>query len=157
METSNQRSNKRAREEIEDTSPTVLISQASTATITDETVNQNRKFLTASPALGQKHNTDRLTTKLNRMKETSARYVSKRDFLSQCIKIKLVPKGLELTLGLTIGNFDQDNWYSILKEFSLTLMSNLVRFYDKTIKETNDETDQTESMLKTKFKEADYE
>ena len=65
METSNQRSNKRAREEIEDTNPTVLISQVATATITDETVNQNRNVLTASPALGQKHNTDGLTNKLN--------------------------------------------------------------------------------------------
>ena len=42
-ETSNQRSNKRAREETEDTNPTVIITQASTATVTNETVNQNRK------------------------------------------------------------------------------------------------------------------
>ena len=41
--TSNQRSNKRAREETEDTNPTVIITQVSTATITNETVNQNRK------------------------------------------------------------------------------------------------------------------
>ena len=43
--TLNQRSNKRAREETEDTNPTVIITQVSTATITNETVNQNRKKL----------------------------------------------------------------------------------------------------------------
>ena len=44
-ETSNRRSNKRAREEIEYTNSTVIVSQASTVTITDETVNQNQNFL----------------------------------------------------------------------------------------------------------------
>ena len=51
-ETSNQRSFKRAKEEIEDTNPTVIITQASTATITNETVNQNLNCLTV-PTLGQ--------------------------------------------------------------------------------------------------------
>ena len=85
------------------------------------------------------------------MKENSARYVSHKDFLSQCIKSKLVPKGLELTLELTIGHFDQefiDKWYYSLKEFSLTLMSHVATFCDKTIKETNDKIDQTDSILK---------
>ena len=51
-ETSNQRSFKWAKEEIEDTNPTVIITQASTATITNETVNQNLNCLTV-PNLGQ--------------------------------------------------------------------------------------------------------
>lgn len=38
-ETSNQRSNKRARQKIEDTKPTAVISQATTGTINNETGN----------------------------------------------------------------------------------------------------------------------
>ena len=64
-ETSNQRSNKRAGEETADTNPTGIISQASTVTITNEIVDKNRNLLTASPASGQKHNTDGLAIKLN--------------------------------------------------------------------------------------------
>ena len=99
-------------------------------------------------------------TKIERkLKENSARYVSHKDFLSQCIKSKLVPKGLELTLEPTIGNFDQefiDKWCYSLKEFSLTLMSHVATFCDKTIKETNDKIDQTDSILKTKLEKAEY-
>ena len=39
VETSNQRSNKRARQKIEDTKPTAVISQATTGTINNETGN----------------------------------------------------------------------------------------------------------------------
>ena len=44
-ESSNQRSNKRQREEIEDPNPVVIVSQASTAIITEETVNTNPNLL----------------------------------------------------------------------------------------------------------------
>ena len=43
------------------------------------------------------------------------------------------------------------------KEFSLALMSHIVTFCDKTIKETNDKIDQTDSILKTKLEKAEYE
>ena len=52
----------------------IFISQVSTATISDETVNQNRNFLTASLTLDQKYNTGGLAFKLNRLKEKSVRY-----------------------------------------------------------------------------------
>ena len=45
---SRQRSNKRPREESEDSQPAVIVSQASTATITVETVNTNSKLLLQS-------------------------------------------------------------------------------------------------------------
>ena len=44
------------------------------------------------------HNTYGLALKLNRLKEKSTRYFSQKDFISQCIKINLVSKGLNLTL-----------------------------------------------------------
>ena len=95
-----------------------------------------------------------------RERERSAKYVSCKYFLSQCIKNKLVPKSLELALERKIGDFDQEficKWYSSLKEFSSTLMSRAVRFCDKIIKETNDKIDQTDSILKTKLQKAEYE
>ena len=97
------------------------------------------------------HKTNTLAIKLNRLKEKSARYTSHKDFLSQCINNKLVPKGLELKLEPTIGNCDQsfnDNWYSKPTDFSLDLMKDVVSFCDKTIKETNIKIDQTKGILK---------
>ena len=48
------------------------------------------------------------TFALSEIKEKPARYVSRKDFISQWIKGKHVPKGLELTLEPTIGNYDHD-------------------------------------------------
>ena len=48
------------------------------------------------------HNTYGLALKLNRLKEKSTRHFSQKDFISQCIKISLVPKGLNLTLKQTL-------------------------------------------------------
>ena len=63
-----------------------------------------------------------------------------------------LPKGLELMLELTIGNHDQhflDNWYSKLKQFSLSLMKDIVKFCDKTIDATTTKISTTESSLKS--------
>ena len=46
-------------------------------------------------------------------------------------------KGLVVALEPIIGNHDQeflDNWYSKQKQFSLSLMKDIVQFCDKTIK-----------------------
>ena len=50
-----------------------------------------------------------------------------------------------------IGNHDQhlrDNWYSKLKQFSLSLMKDIVEFCDKTIDTTTTEISTTETSLK---------
>ena len=68
------------------------------------------------------------------------------------MKHKLVPKGLELTLQPTTEDFHQefiDKWYSSLKEFTLTLMSQIVTFWDKTIKKMNSKFDKADFILKT--------
>ena len=147
--TTSQRPTKQSREHPEETTPTIIVSQASAATITKESVKKIHKFLTASPI--NIHNADGLAPKLNRLKEKSARYVSHKDLISQSIKSKLVPNGLELTLEPTIGNYDQDfidNWYSNLKDFSLDLMEQIVSFCDKTIEETAIKISSAESILK---------
>ena len=76
----------------------------------------------------------------------------KKKLLSQCIKHKLVPKGLELTLQPTTDDLHQefiDKWYSSLKEFTLTLMSQIVTFSTKPLKKMNSKIDKADSILKT--------
>ena len=59
-------------------------------------------------------NKEQVALKLNRLKDKVTRYESRKDFLSHCIAEKLIPKGLKLELGSTIGKFDRefiDEWY----------------------------------------------
>ena len=84
-----QRPTKQPREDLEETTPLI-------ATITEESVNRNQNFVTAFPITT--HNTDGLALKLNCLKEISAWYLSLKVSTLQCIKSKLVPKGLELKL-----------------------------------------------------------
>ena len=89
--------------------------------------------------------------KLTRWKDRRARYQSHREFLSQCIESKLIPKCLKLELAPTIGNHDQkflDMWYSNLQEFSLILMKVIVKFCDKTMTKTATHIDSAEKTLK---------
>ena len=97
--------------------------------------------------------------KLNRLKDKNARYQSHREFLSQCIESKLIPKGLKLELEPTIGNHDQeflDMWYSNLQEFSLTLMKGIVKFCDKT-SETAAYITSTEKALKQNMEKEEFQ
>ena len=55
---------------------------------------------------------------------------------------------MKLELESTIGNHDQDTWYSNLQEFSLTLMEGIVKFCDKTISETAAHINSTEKASK---------
>ena len=129
----------------------------STATITEESVNRNHSFLTASSITI--HNANGLALKLNCLKEKSARYFLHKDFISQFIKSKLVPKGLELTIEPTIGNYDQDfiyNWYSNLKYLSLLLMEQIISFCNKTIDERATKTTDTNLILKQQLEKKEY-
>ena len=154
---SNQRPGKRLRGDIGDLTPEILISQALASTITDEVDNTNRNLLTARPP--RTHDTDALVIKLNRFRKKSARYNSHKDFLSCCIQEKLVPKGLELSLKPTIGNYDKEfinNWYSNLKDFSLILMKQIVAFCEKTDEKTQTSITETKATLKQQLKKDDY-
>ena len=108
-----------SKEEIEDTSLTLLVNQASTSTITEEPITVNSNYF--SPGSNNNNqNTDKLALKLNRLKEQ---------------KINWYP-----TFTWTYyDNYDQEfinNWYSNLKDFSVILMKNIVKFCGKTIEET---------------------
>ena len=94
------------------------------------------------------------------MKNKNARYQSHREFLSQCIESKLIPKGLKLELEPTIGNHDQeffDMWYFNLDKFSLTLMKGIVKFCEKAIIETATHINSTEKTLKQNKEKEEFQ
>ena len=73
------------------------------------------------------------------MKDKQARFVSHKEFLTQCVAKELGPKGLEVTLEPTIGNRGQeflDNWYLKQKQLPLSLLKDIVQFCDKTMNKT---------------------
>ena len=77
----------------------------------------------------------------------------------QCIRPGLIPRGLKLELEPTIGNQNQeflDNWYSKLKDFSLILTKDIVKYCDDTIKETGALINSTEALLKQNMEIEEY-
>ena len=94
---------KRLREE--DDNPAILVSEASTATLIADNLKEDQNFL-ITPTFAERYK-EQQAMKLNRLKDKDARYQSHREFLSQCIESKLIPKGLKLELEPTIGNHDQ--------------------------------------------------
>ena len=80
--------------------------------------------------------------------------------MSKCIQEKFVPKGLEITLEPTIGNFDQlfvDNWYTDLKQFSIVLLKQIVVHYDKTEQKTQKNINEAQTILNQQLNKEDYE
>ena len=147
---------KRLREE--DGNPAILVSEASTATLIADNLKEHQNVL-VTPTFVERHK-EQQAMKLNRLKDKNARYQSHREFLSQCIESKLIPKSLKLELEPTIGNHDQeflDTWYSNLQEFSLTLMKGIVKFCDKTISETAAHINSTENALKQNMEKEEFQ
>ena len=140
---------KRLREE-NNPLPDIFVETPSTATLVEESITVNPKFL--SPETHNQKSNNYLAIKLNRLKDKQVRFESHKEFLSRCITDDLVPKRLELILEPTIGNHDQnflDDWYSKLKQFSLSLMKDIVQFCDETIDAATTEISTTESSLKS--------
>ena len=147
---------KRLREE--DGNSEILVSEASTATLIADNSKEDQNFL-VTPTIAERHK-EQQATKLNGLKDKNARYQSHREFLSQCIESKLIPKGLKLELEPTIGNHDQeflDTWYSNLQEFSLTLMKGIVKFCDETISETEAYINSIENALKQNMEKEEFQ
>ena len=147
---------KRLREE--DGNPAILVSEASTATLITDNLKEDQNFL-VTPTFAEQHK-EQQAMKLYRLKDKNARYQSHREFLSQCIESKLIPKGLKLELEPTIDNHNQeflDTWYSNLREFTLTLMKGIVKFCDKTISETAARINSTENTLEQNMEKEEFQ
>ena len=89
----------------EDDNPAILVSEASTATLIADNLKEDQNFL-ITPTFAKRYK-EQQAMKLNLLKDKDAQYQSHREFLSQCIESKLMPKGLKLELEPTIGNDDQ--------------------------------------------------
>ena len=126
-----------------------MVEQASTCTLVNQDKNQMRSSLQQTPATNK--NKEKVALKLNRLKDKVTTYESHKDFLTRYTAEKLIPKGLNIELEPTIGNFDRefvDEWYSKLKGFSLILMKDITTYCEKTIKSTNESIRNTEATLR---------
>ena len=142
----------------EDDNPAILVSEASTSTLITDNLKEDQNYL-ITPTFAERHK-EQQAKKLNRLKNKNARYQSHREFLSQCIESKLIPKGLKLELEPTIGNHDQeffDMWYFNLDKFSLTLMKGIVKFCEKAIIETATHINSTEKTLKQNKEKEEFQ
>ena len=154
-ESSKQTSTKRLR--LEEENPSIQLDHESTTTLIQQSSVIDMMVL-ATP-VDTSINKEKLALKLNHLKNKSARYESHKSFLNQCIREKLIPKGLEVYIEPTIGNHDQeflDNWNQLFKDFSLVLMKNIVSFCDQTLTATTTEVKTTEQTLKHKMEEQEF-
>ena len=121
------------RTEEDNTAPAILVDVPSTAMLREENLVANNDLLLTENQ--KERSTTYLAIKHNCLKDNQARFVSHKEFLTRCFAEELVPKRLEGMLELTIGNHDQeflDNWFSKQKQFSLSLMKDIVQFCDQT-------------------------
>ena len=118
-EETNQRS-KQLWQEDENT-PGIVLDAPSTSTLIGEEPQPILNLLSTNEQ--REKQITYLVMKLNRLHDKNTLFESHIDFLSQCIREKLILEGLKLMLKPTIGNHNQDfldNWYSKLKQFSLS-------------------------------------
>ena len=77
----------------------------------------------------------------NKSKEKLVRYKSHRSFLTICHKEKVIPQGLSIYIEPSIGNQGSkfiETWHERLQAFSLTLISNVINFCDRTIENASE-------------------
>ena len=95
---------KRLRQQDENT-PGIILDVPSTSTVIEEESQPNLHLLFTEEQ--REKQTTYLAIKMNRLHDKNIRFESHRDFSSQCIREKLISKGLELMLEPTIGNHNQ--------------------------------------------------
>ena len=97
--------------------------------------------------------------RLDRLRDKEDRYESHIGFLRECLKAKVVPKGLRIDLEPSIGNNDEDfcaKWYARLQEFSLTLMNDILEYSEKIEKTTTDKVSAEKEELKKSMNADDF-
>ena len=103
--------------------------------------------------------TELLAIKLNRKTEKIARFESHRDFLTTCIKDKIIPPSFKIELDPSIGNHDDQflaSWYDKIEKLSLELMADTVKFCKATITSTATEANSLDEALKTATADDEY-
>ena len=102
---------------------------------------------------------DQLAFKLYKYEDRITRYESHKEFLSRCVKEKVIPRGLKVEVEPTIGNHDEEFvslWNEKLKSFSLELMKDIITFCEKILTSTTAEKHKVDSSLKKETEILEY-
>ena len=102
---------------------------------------------------------DQLAFKLYKYEDKITRYESHKEFLSRCVKEKVIPRGLKVEVEPTIGNHDEEFvslWNEKLKSLSLELMKDIITFCEKTLTSTTAEKHKVDSSLKKETEILEY-
>ena len=103
--------------------------------------------------------TEQLAIKLNRKTEKIARFESHRDFLTTCIRDKIIPRNFKIEVEPSIGNHDDQfltSWYEKIEKLSLELMSDTVKFCKATITTATTEANSLDEALKAATADEEY-
>ena len=109
------------------TTQAILVHVPSTATATEESFEVNNDLLLTENQ--KERNITCLSIKLKRLKCKQASFLFHKECLTRCFVEEFVPKGPEVTLESTIGNYYQEfleNWYLKQKQFLLSLMKTIL-------------------------------
>ena len=97
--------------------------------------------------------------RLERMRDKADRYDSHIEFLKDCHKTKVIPKGLRIDVEPSIGNNDEDfcnKWFSRLEEFSLTLISDIISYCEQTKTGTASQIENESALLRDVLNTDDF-
>ena len=97
--------------------------------------------------------------KLSRQTEKIARFESHRDFLTTCIKDKIIPWNFRIEIEPSIGNHDDQflaSWYEKVEKLSLELMADTVKFCNTTMTRAEIEAKAIDRALKATTPAEEY-
>ena len=103
--------------------------------------------------------TEFLAIKLNRSIDKVTRYESHQEYLTACIRDKLIPTNFKIEIEPSIGNHSEaflTTWYDKIQKLSMDLMKDTVKFCEKTVAETKTEIKTLEDEIKNQADPEEY-
>ena len=107
----------------------------------------------------QYEDTQLLAIKLSRQTDKVARFESHQEYLIACVKDKLIPANFRIEIDSSIGNPDETfltNWYEKIRNLSIELMKDTIKFCEKTITKAKTEIKSLEDDIKHQTEEEEY-
>jgi hypothetical protein len=98
--------------------------------------------------------------RLERMRDKADRYSSHIEFLKDCHKTKVIPKGLRIDVEPSIGNNDEEfcnQWFSRLEDFSLTLISDIITYSENIKTSTASKIEEETKFLRENLNGEDFQ
>ena len=103
--------------------------------------------------------TEFLAIKLNRSIDKVTRYESHQEYLTACIRDKLIPTNFKIEIEPSICNHSEaflTTWYDKIQKLSIDLMKDTVKFCEKTVAETKTEIKTLEDEIKNQADPEEY-